>query len=73
MRVQIGAYMNRLEHTIEQVATSAENVTAAESRIRDTDMAKEMMQLTKQQLFMQSSMAMMSQANQHPSMVLQLL
>jgi flagellin len=62
-----------LEHTINNLGTSAENLTAAESRIRDVDMAKEMMQQTKASILAQASQAMLAQANQMPQGVLQLL
>lgn len=72
-RSKLGAYQNRLEHTINNLQVSSENLTAAESRIRDVDMAKEMMQYTKQQILLQSSNAMLAQANMVPQNVLQLL
>ncbi len=72
-RAQLGAIQNRLEHTISNLGVAAENLTAAESRIRDADMAKEMMAFTKQQILMQSSMAMLAQANTQPQTVLQLM
>src|SRR5690606_38488488 len=72
-RAKIGAYQNRLEHTINNLGTSAENLTAAESRIRDTDMAKEMMEFTKNNILTQAAQAMLAQANQVPQGVLQLL
>jgi flagellin len=72
-RARLGAVQNRLEHTISNLGVAAENLTAAESRIRDADMAKEMMQFTKQQILMQSSMAMLAQSNALPQTVLQLL
>ena len=72
-RSQIGAYQNRLEHTINNLGTSSENLTAAESRVRDVDMAKEMMEMTKNNILQQASQAMLSQANQNPQQVLQLL
>ncbi|MCA0991119.1 flagellin [Guptibacillus hwajinpoensis] len=72
-RSQIGAYQNRLEHTINNLGTSAQNLTAAESRIRDVDMAKEMMDFTKNNILNQASQAMLAQANQSSSAVLQLL
>ncbi len=72
-RAQLGAIQNRLEHTISNLGVAAENLTAAESRIRDADMAKEMMEFTKQQILMQSSMAMLAQANVQPQAVLQLM
>ncbi len=72
-RAKLGAYQNRLEHTIANLETANENLTAAESRIRDVDMASEMMSFTKQQILMQAGTAMMAQANQKPQSVLQLL
>ncbi|MCX7653977.1 MAG: flagellin [Fervidobacterium sp.] len=73
VRSRLGAVQNRLEHTIANLGVAAENLTAAESRIRDADMAKEMMAFTKQQILMQSGMAMLAQANGLPQNVLQLL
>ena len=72
-RSKLGAYQNRLEHTIKNLDTSAENLQASESRIRDVDMAKEMMEMTKQNILQQASTAMLAQANQAPQTVLQLL
>lgn len=72
-RAKIGAVQNRLEHTISNLGVASENLTAAESRIRDVDMAKEMMEYTKQQILMQSANAMLAQANTIPQNVLQLL
>ncbi|MCA0971572.1 flagellin [Halobacillus litoralis] len=72
-RSKLGAVQNRLEHTIANLDTSAENLTAAESRIRDVDMAKEMMNQTKNSILAQASQAMLAQANQQPQGVLQLL
>jgi flagellin len=72
-RSKLGAYQNRLEHTINNLQTSAENLTAAESRIRDVDMAKEMMEFTKNNILTQAAQAMLAQANQQPQAVLQLL
>ncbi|MEL3960241.1 flagellin [Lysinibacillus endophyticus] len=72
-RSKLGAFQNRLEHTINNLGTSAENLTAAESRIRDVDMAKEMMDQTKSSILAQASQAMLAQANQMPQGVLQLL
>lgn len=68
-----GAYQNRLEHTINNLDTASENLTAAESRIRDVDMAKEMMEFTKNNILNQAATAMLAQANQQPQGVLQLL
>ncbi|WAA12022.1 flagellin [Fervidibacillus halotolerans] len=72
-RSKLGAYQNRLEHTINNLSTSSENLTAAESRIRDVDMAKELMEQTKNSILSQASQAMLAQANQLPQGVLQLL
>lgn len=72
-RSKFGAYQNRLEHTINNLNTSSENLTAAESRIRDVDMAKEMMTQTKNSILSQAAQAMLAQANQQPQGVLQLL
>lgn len=72
-RSKLGAVQNRLEHTIKNLDTSAENLQAAESRIRDVDMAKEMMNLTKNNILQQAAQAMLAQANQAPQGVLQLL
>lgn len=72
-RSKLGANQNRLEHTINNLGTSSENLTAAESRIRDVDMAKEMMSFTKNNILTQAAQAMLAQANQQPQGVLQLL
>lgn len=72
-RSNLGAYQNRLEHTINNLGTSSENLTAAESRIRDVDMAAEMMNQTKNSILSQAAQAMLAQANQQPQGVLQLL
>ena len=72
-RSKLGAFQNRLEHTINNLNTSSENLTAAESRIRDVDMAKEMMNQTKNSILSQAAQAMLAQANQQPQGVLQLL
>jgi len=72
-RSKLGAIQNRLDHTINNLSTSSENLTAAESRIRDVDMAKEMMEQTKNAILSQASQAMLAQANQMPQGVLQLL
>lgn len=72
-RSKLGAMQNRLEHTIKNLDTSAENLQAAESRIRDVDMAKEMMEFTKQNILQQAATAMLAQANSLPQGVLQLL
>ncbi len=72
-RASLGAVQNRLEHTINNLGATSENLTAAESRIRDTDMAKEMMGFTKNNILMQAAQSMLAQANQQPQGVLQLL
>lgn len=72
-RSKLGAFQNRLEHTIANLGTSSENLTSAESRIRDVDMAKEMMQFQKNNILAQAATAMLAQANQQPQGVLQLL
>ncbi len=72
-RARLGAVQNRLEHTIVNDKTTAENLQAAESRIRDVDMAREMMKFTKNNILAQASQAMLSQATQTPQQVLQLL
>lgn len=72
-RSKLGAVQNRLEHTINNLGTASENLTAAESRIRDVDMAKEMMEQTKNNILAQAAQAMLAQANQQPQGVLQLL
>lgn len=72
-RSNLGAVQNRLEHTINNLGASSENLTAAESRIRDVDMAKEMMDFTKNNILTQAAQAMLAQANQQPQGVLQLL
>ena len=72
-RSSLGAIQNRLEHTINNLGTSSENLTAAESRIRDVDMAKEMMEFTKNNILTQAAQSMLAQANQQPQGVLQLL
>lgn len=72
-RAQLGAQQNRLEYTSNNLTTSSENLTAAESRIRDVDVAKEMVNLSKLNILSQASQSMISQANQQPQNVLQLL
>ncbi len=73
VRANLGALQNRLEHTISNLDVAAENMTAANSRIRDTDMAKQMMEYTKANVLGQAAQAMLAQANQQPQAVLQLL
>ena len=72
-RADLGATQNRLNHKIANLDTSAENLTAAESRIRDVDMAKEMTTFTKNNILAQAATAMLAQANSLPQGVLQLL
>jgi flagellin len=72
-RAKLGAVQNRLEHTINNLGTSSENLTSAESRIRDVDMAKEMSTYSKNNILSQAAQAMLAQANQQPQQVLQLL
>ncbi|MGG7164468.1 flagellin [Clostridium ihumii] len=72
-RSKLGAVQNRLEHTINNLGASSENLTAAESRVRDVDMAKEMMTFSKNNILQQAAQAMLAQANQQPQGVLQLL
>jgi flagellin len=72
-RASLGAYQNRLEFKIDNLDNSAENLQAAESRIRDTDMARKMTEFTKNNILISASIAMLSQANTIPQMVLNLL
>ena len=72
-RADLGAAQNRLEHTINNLKVTSENMTAAESRIRDTDMAKEIAAFTKNNILNQAAQSMLAQANQTPQGVLQLL
>jgi flagellin len=72
-RATLGAQQNRLEFTINSLNSTSQNITAAESRIRDVDMAKEMMESSKNSILAQASQAMLAQANQQPQSVLQLL
>lgn len=72
-RANLGSVQNRLEHTIANVNTASENLSASESRIRDVDMAKEMMNFSKNNILSQAAQAMLAQANQQPQGVLQLL
>jgi flagellin len=72
-RSEMGAVQNRLEHTLSLQASYQENLVAAESRIRDVDMAEEMVNLTKAQILQQAGTAMLAQANQQPQNVLKLL
>ena len=72
-RAKLGAAQNRLEHTINNLKVTSENMTAAESRIRDTDMAKEIASFTKNNILNQAAQSMLAQANQQPQGVLSLL
>ncbi len=72
-RAKLGAVQNRLEHTVNSLNTANENLSAAESQIRDTDMAAEMIKYTKSNILQQASQSMLAQANQQPQGVLQLL
>jgi flagellin len=72
-RATLGAYQNRLEHTINNLNVSVENLSASESRIRDTDMASEMVSFTRSQILSQAGTSMLAQANQAPQGVLSLL
>jgi flagellin len=73
MRGQIGAIQNRFDSTISNLQVASENLSASESRIRDTDMAQEMVTFTKEQILMQAGTAMLAQANQAPQSILKLL
>jgi len=72
-RADLGVYQNRLEHAAKGLAVGAENMQAAESRIRDADMAAEVVEFTKNSILLQASMAMLAQANLKPQNILQLL
>ena len=72
-RSKYGSIQNRLEYTINNLDTTSENMTSAESTVRDVDMASEMMEMTKNQILQQASQAMLAQAMQRPQQVLQLL
>jgi flagellin len=73
IRARLGAYQNRLEHTVSNLDITVENMTAAYSRIMDVDMAEEMTTYSTQQVLSQAGISMMAQANERPSQVLQLL
>jgi flagellin len=73
VRAELGAYQNRFEHTINNLNVAVENLSASESRIRDTDMAQEMVAFTRSQILSQAGTAMLAQANQAPQSVLSLL
>ncbi|GHV32913.1 hypothetical protein FACS1894167_15870 [Synergistales bacterium] len=70
LRARLGAYQNRLEHTINNLTAAGENLTSAESRIRDADISVEMLNFTRLQILMQSGIVMLAQANQLPQSVL---
>ena len=72
-RADLGAIQNRLQHTVNSLSVAAENASAAESRIRDTDMAKEMTAFTRSQILQQAGVSMLAQANSAPQSVLKLL
>lgn len=72
-RVQLGAYQNRLEHTIRNIDSNSENLQASESRIRDADMAQEVLKNTRNNILLQASQSMLAQANQQPSQIISLL
>jgi flagellin len=72
-RGKLGAYENRLNHTIQNLGVARENLTSAESRLRDADLAQEMMEFTRNQIMLQAGTAMLAQANTVPQTVLQLL
>jgi flagellin len=72
-RAELGAYQNRLEHTINNLNTAVENLTSAESAITDTDMATAMAEFTKDSVLQQAAVSMLAQANQLPQLVLKLL
>ncbi len=72
-RANLGAVQNRLEHTVNNLGVTSENLSSAESRIRDVDMASEMMALTKNQVLAQAAQSMLAQANTQPQSVLKLL
>ena len=73
IRAQLGALQNRLENTITNISTQAENLQASESRISDTDVATEMTEFVRNQILTQSAVAMLSQANSLPQMTMQLI
>ena len=72
-RATLGSVQNRLEHTVANLGVAVENLTASESRIRDTDMAAEMVTYTRNSILSQAGTAMLAQANQVPQSILQLL
>ena len=72
-RANLGAFQNRLEYTVNNLNTAEENIQSANSRIRDTDMAEEMLKYTQTNVLTQAAQAMLAQANTQPQNVLQLL
>jgi flagellin len=72
-RATLGATQNRLEHVVANLSVAVENLSASESRVRDTDMAEEMVAFTRNQIMVQAGTAMLAQANQVPATVLSLL
>jgi flagellin len=72
-RADLGAYYNRIENTVSALSRSYENMLSADSRIRDADMASEMVEFTKNQILVKSGISMLAQANQKPQLILQLL
>ena len=72
-RSKLGAAQNRLEHTVNNLRVTSENITAAESRIRDTDMADEITAFTKNNILLQASQSMLAQSNSVPQSILSLL
>jgi flagellin len=72
-RADLGAYYNRLEYAAKGLMNAYENIQASESRIRDADMAEQMVELTKNQVLVQSATSMLAQANMQPQSILQLL
>ena len=72
-RAMLGAYINRLEYAVNNITAAATNLTSAESRIRDADMAREMMEFTKLNILSQAGTSMLSQANMTPQNILSLL
>ena len=72
-RGKLGTTQNQIEYTIKRITAEQENITASESRIRDVDMAEEMVKFTKNQIVQQTAISMLGQANQEGAMVLKLL
>ncbi|MCT4687627.1 MAG: flagellin [Vallitalea sp.] len=73
IRAKLGAYQNRLEHTVNNIGVASESMTEAMSRIQDADMAFEMAQYTQKNVIAQAGTSMLAQANQRPQSILQLL